>query len=179
MTATSRHSDVAALASRPVPAALDVLIPTRNRAALLERAVRSVFRARPVPGLTVRVTVICNGCSDDSVQRMAALQSAEGRPLVVIDERRSGKSHALNIGIAATSAPLVGMIDDDGEVAPNWVEVIAEAFTDPGLDFIGGPYLACWDTPPPDWVPLDYLAVLGSADNGAVRRDYSYGFQGI
>ncbi|MEN3339261.1 MAG: hypothetical protein V7647_2937 [Acidobacteriota bacterium] len=158
---------------------MDVLIPTHNRAALLERAVRSVLRASPAPGFAVRVTVICNGCTDDSIERMAALKAKEPGRLFVLVERRSGKSRALNLGIASTSAPLVGMIDDDEEVEAGWVQVIAEAFMDDRLDFAGGPYVACWDTPPPAWVPPDYLAVLGLADCGAVRRQYTPSFQGM
>ena len=45
---------------------LDALIPTHNRAALLEGCVRSVINADAVPGLDVHVTVIENACSDDT-----------------------------------------------------------------------------------------------------------------
>lgn len=158
---------------------MDILIPTHNRAALLERAVRSVLRADSAPGFTVRVTVICNGCTDDSVRRMASVKAEEPDRVFILEERRSGKSRALNLGIASTSAPLVGMIDDDEEVEAGWVRVVADAFQDDRVDFIGGPYVACWDTPPPSWVPTDYLAVLGLADCGSVRRHYTPSFQGM
>jgi GT2 family glycosyltransferase len=158
---------------------MDVLVPSHNRAALLERAVRSVLRAESVPGFTVRVTVICNGCTDGSVQRMAALKAEAPDRVFIVSERRSGKSRALNLGIASTSAPLVGMIDDDEEVDAGWVRVVAAAFADDRVDFIGGPYVACWDTPPPSWVPSEYLAVLGVADCGTMRRHYTPSFPGM
>jgi hypothetical protein len=64
-------------------------------------------------------------------------------------------------------------------VDEKWVEVVGRAFEDPLLDFAGGPYVPVWATPPPDWIPDDYLAVLGSADNGSVVRDYDRSFPGI
>jgi glycosyltransferase involved in cell wall biosynthesis len=158
---------------------LDVLVPTHNRARLLERTIRSVLDAVPAPDLDVHITVICNHCTDDSIERVAALQADAPGRISVLEERRRGKSRALNLGIASTSGELVGMIDDDEEVDQNWLRVIARAFKDERLDFMGGPYVACWDTPPPEWVPKEYMAVLGSAYNGAVTLEYDREFQGM
>lgn len=158
---------------------LDVLIPSHNRAALLEKAVRSVLDCAPHPSLDVRVTVVLNGCSDESPERLLALQREYPGRLWWIAERRRGKSLALNAGLAATSGELVAMIDDDEQVHPAWLGIIARTLRDDTIEFIGGPYVACWDGPPPSWVPADYLAVLGSANNGSVAREYGPGFQGI
>lgn len=163
----------------PVLTRLDVLIPSHNRAALLEPAVRSVLACAPVEGLEVQVTVMLNGCTDDSCVRIVALQEEYPGRILLLEERRRGKSRALNAGIAATRGAVVGMIDDDEQVHPGWVEVVAAAFADPTLEYIGGPYVACWDAPPPAWVPADYLAVLGSANNGSMARPYGREFQGI
>ena len=158
---------------------LDVLVPTHNRAPLLERCVRSVLNAPQPADLDVHVTVICNACSDDSTEIVRRLQAAFPRRLSLVQERRRGKSRALNAGIAATYGDLVGMIDDDEEIDQRWLELVAHALRDPGLDFIGGPYVPVWASPPPDWLPDDYLAVLGAADNGAIERPYDRTFPGI
>lgn len=158
---------------------LDVLVATHDRASLLDRCIRSVLNARPSPLLDVHVTVICNACRDDSRDLVLRLQAAFPGQLSMIEERRRGKSKALNAGIAATTGDLVGMIDDDEEVDAAWIEIIGKAFQDPDLDFVGGPYLPVSPAPPPDWLPDDYLAVLGGADNGNVRRPYSRDFPGI
>lgn len=158
---------------------LDVLIATHNRAPMLDRCIRSVLNARPSPVLDVHITVICNACGDDSREVVLRLQAAFPGQVSLLDERRRGKSKALNTGIAATTGDLVGMIDDDEEVDGGWIRVIGEAFQDPALDFIGGPYLPVSPAPPPDWLPDDYLAVLGGADNGSVPQRYSKEFPGI
>lgn len=158
---------------------MDVLVPTFNRAALLERCVRSLMDADPSPHLDAHVYVICNGCTDGSEGVVRSLQSEfEGRVSLLV-ERRQGKSKALNAGIAATSGDLVGMIDDDEQVDPRWFVVAGEAFQDPTLEFAGGPYVPVWDTPPPDWIPDDYLAALGAADNGPVARPFDAAFPGM
>lgn len=163
----------------PARLRLDVLVPTHNRATQLDRCVRSVLNAAPSPFLDVHVTVICNACEDHSQDVVRLLQSAYPRRVSFIVERRRGKSKALNAGIAATFGDLVGMIDDDEEVDPRWVEVAGAAFQQDDMDFIGGPYVPVWATPPPDWLPDDYLAVLGAVDNGAVARPYNREFPGI
>jgi GT2 family glycosyltransferase len=71
------------------------------------------------------------------------------------------------------------MIDDDEEIGPNWFQEIYRAFQEPSIDFIGGPYLPAWDVKPPSWVPGEYLAVLGAADNGNEPCDYGWNFSGI
>jgi glycosyltransferase involved in cell wall biosynthesis len=158
---------------------LDVLIPTHNRAPTLERCVQSVLQAVPAVGLDAHVTVICNACSDNSRQVVRRLQAMHPGRVSLVEERRRGKSKALNAGIAATTGDLVGMIDDDEEVGAHWLQAIADAFRDPDLDFIGGPYLAVWDAPPPEWVPDDYLAVLGAVDNGWQPQLYTRDFPGM
>jgi glycosyltransferase involved in cell wall biosynthesis len=158
---------------------LDVLIPTHNRAAMLDRCVRSVLHAAPSRSLDVRVTVIRNACSDHSGVVMERLEGEFPGRVTSLVERRRSKSKALNLGIASTTGDLVGMIDDDEEVDRRWLQVIGEAFEDPSLEFIGGPYRPVWATAPPEWLPADYLAVLGAVDNGSVPRPYDRDFPGI
>jgi glycosyltransferase involved in cell wall biosynthesis len=158
---------------------LDVLVPTHNRGSMLERAVRSILAARQPATLSVRVVAICNGCTDDSLQRMRRMMADAPGRVEFIWERRRGKSTALNVGIARSSADLIAMIDDDEEVDPSWLMVIADAFVDPGIEFIGGPYVPVWRDRQPDWLPAEYLAVIGSADMGPSRRPFGPDFPGI
>ena len=157
---------------------MDVLVPTHNRAALLERCIRSLMDADPSPHLDLHVTAICNGCTDGSEDVVRRMQNEFPGRISLIAERRQGKSKALNAGIAATTGDLVGMIDDDEQVDRRWVQVAGEAFLDPALEFIGGPYVPVWPVPPPDWIPDDYRSALGAVDNGPVRRPFDRDFPG-
>jgi glucosyl-dolichyl phosphate glucuronosyltransferase len=158
---------------------LDVVVPTRNRASLLARALDSLMSA-PVPdGLDVRVVVVDNGSTDTTPSLLGRMGSRHPGRIRVVHERRCGKSRALNAGIAASRADLIGMIDDDEEVGREWFVEIARAFRDPYLDFIGGPYVPRWGTPPPAWIPPEYLAVFGAVNTSPVPREYGPQFPGI
>lgn len=159
---------------------LDVLIPTRNRARLLARALESLLAA-PIPAdLSVNITVIDNGSSDGTPGLLEWMSARYRGRIQVVNERRCGKSRALNAGLAATSGELVGMIDDDEEIDGGWYAEVLRAFSaDPGLDFIGGPYYPVWAAPPPDWIPADYLAVLGDVESAGGEQEYGPAYPGI
>ena len=74
---------------------------------------------------------------------------------------RQGLSHSRNAGIAAGTGEVIAFIDDDEEVAHDWLDVIDREFGDPATQFIGGPYLGNWSTPEPDWLPPGYHAAIG------------------
>jgi glycosyltransferase involved in cell wall biosynthesis len=159
---------------------LDVLIPTRNRARQLTRAIESLLAATVPEGLAVTIVPIDNGSSDGTGPLLEWLGARFPDRIRVVEERRCGKSRALNAGINATSGDLVGMIDDDEEVDAGWYAEILRAFTgDPELDFIGGPYKAVWAADPPGWIPRDYLAVLGEVDSGHAEGPFGPDFDGI
>ena len=159
---------------------LDVLIPTRNRARLLARAIDSLLDARVPAGLSVNIIVVDNGSTDTTPKLLEWMSARHKGRLRVVVERRCGKSRALNAGIAATDGDLIGMIDDDEEVDPRWYEVIFGAFVnDPSLEFIGGPYQPVWAEHPPAWIPTDYLAVLGDVGAGMSEQDFGRSFPGI
>jgi glucosyl-dolichyl phosphate glucuronosyltransferase len=158
---------------------LDVIIPTYNRRQLLEAALESVLRAEPPPDLTVEVTVADNDSTDGTDELVEGWRDRFGGRLHRVVVTRRGKSSALNAGIAATCGELVGMIDDDERVDPAWFRCIAEAFRDPGVDFIGGPYLPLWGAPPPAWLPLDYRGALAWVEPGDRIAPYGDGYPGI
>lgn len=151
---------------------LDVVLPTYNRHALLERALKSLLAADVPAGLDVKVTIVDNNSKDKTASVVDSFKAAfEGR-LNYLFEPKPGKSHALNTGITATSGELVGMIDDDEEIDRNWFVRIREIFANKELDFIGGPYVPRWVTPPPSWLPSRYSGVIGAVNLGPERRAY-------
>jgi glycosyltransferase involved in cell wall biosynthesis len=158
---------------------LDVILPTFNREALLRRTLDSLHDARRPAGLDFRVIVVDNG-STDGTRGLVSGQAArfDGR-LRYLLEPTSGKPHALNAGIAATSGDLIGLIDDDEEIGAGWFECIAETFADESLDFIGGKCLPRWAAPRPPWLGDGYLGVIGWVDPGNESRPMDASYPGI
>lgn len=141
---------------------LDVVIPTYNRADLLRKSLESCAAATVPAGLDVTVVVVDNNSVDRTAAMVQQMQAHFPLRLRYLRETKQGLSHSRNGGITASQADLIGFIDDDEEITPNWFEVIAREFADPAVQFIGGPYLANWVTPAPDWLPPGYHAVIGA-----------------
>ena len=141
---------------------LDVVVPTYNRSRLLQGTIASLFRASVPEGLKVRLIVVDNNSADDTALVVAKLQADAPFPLTFIHEPKQNSSCARNAGILAGDGDLIGFVDDDEEIGPDWYTVILREFTDPETSFIGGPYLPRWVTPEPDWLPPGYHAAIGA-----------------
>lgn len=158
---------------------LDVIVTTYNRQNLLQRALNSL-REAPVPeDLSVAVTVVDNASTDHTREVVERQKPRFQGQLEYIFEGTQGKSHALNTGIGATCGELVGMIDDDEEIDESWYIQVAQAFRDPDLDFIGGPYIPRWGSQPPEWLPENYRAAIGWIDGGGKARPMDESYPGI
>jgi glucosyl-dolichyl phosphate glucuronosyltransferase len=158
---------------------LDVIVPTYNRHTLLDKTLGSLRRARIPQGLEVRVTVVDNNSNDRTPEVVERWQAAfEGR-LDYLFERQQGRSSALNAGIRTTHGDLVGMIDDDEEIDADWYARVYAAFTEGAFDFIGGPYVPRWGARPPEWLPMNYVGVIGWIDGGDQAIAYGEDYPGI
>ncbi len=158
---------------------LDVIVATYNRHQLLGRALQSLLRAEVPPGHEVRVIVVDNNSADSTRQIVDEYSVKFGGRLTYLFEARQGKSAALNTAIAAAKGDLVGFVDDDEEIDAAWYSTVFDAFADPALDFIGGPYLPRWETPPPDWLPAERLPAIGVIDYSPTPVPYDKNFPGV
>ena len=155
---------------------LDLIIPTLRRPSLLRALLSSVARADPPRAMQVSVTIV-NNDSKPLVLEPAFL--APPYPVRVLQERRPGKSAALNTGIAASTADYIGLIDDDEEIAADWFQVVERVLSTSQFDFLGGRAVLRRLPQQLAWLPVGYPAVLGSADAGPNPVAYGPGFPGI
>jgi glucosyl-dolichyl phosphate glucuronosyltransferase len=158
---------------------LDVILPTHNRQHLLARALDSLLAAEIPAGLTVRITVVDNNCTDGTRDLVCARAADFGGRLTYLFEPHPGKPFALNTGIAATSGDLIGLIDDDEEIDRGWYRCIEEAFRDESVDFIGGRCLPRWGGERPPWLGNRNRGVIGWVENGLEPLDFGPSFPGI
>jgi glucosyl-dolichyl phosphate glucuronosyltransferase len=158
---------------------LSVIIPTFNRAELLRKTLKSLADAERPKGLDVSAIVVDNNSSDDTKAAVAVW--ADQLDLNYLFEPRQGKSRALNTGIENADCDLIGMIDDDEEVAENWLTEIANVFLNrwDEVDFIGGRYTPRWEAELPSWLPQQYAGVVGFSNPGEQERPYGEGFEGM
>jgi len=158
---------------------LEVVIPTYNRSDLLPHCLRSLAVAAPPPGLKVGITVVDNNSTDGTRAIVESWTQQFAGRLSYLFEQEQGRSAALNKGIICSESDLVGFIDDDEEIDETWYQSVYEAFTEPEVDFIGGPYIPKWQMDPPAWLPPDHQGAIGLVDAGPEIIPYDENYPGI
>jgi len=101
-----------------------VIIPTYNRAGILEQAVRSVMRQTFTDW---ELCVVDDASTDDTVEHMRAYCYDERIHLVRL-EQNCGESFARNVGIDETQSELVAFLDSDCLWYPTYLEKVNAAF---------------------------------------------------
>jgi glycosyltransferase involved in cell wall biosynthesis len=100
--------------NEPAQPIVTVVIPSRNRAALMLRAVKSALTQTLSE---IEVIVVIDGPDPDSVDALASM--SDPRLFAVHLPRSVGGSHARNIGIEKGIGEFVALLDDDDEWLPN------------------------------------------------------------
>jgi glycosyltransferase involved in cell wall biosynthesis len=134
------------------PSPLAVVVPTFNRAASVQRAIASVLRSARAD---IELIVVDDGSTDQTPQILARLRDPRFR---VIRIARSGNANiARNVGVAASSAPLIAFLDSDDEFLPGRCERLIGFFErEPEVDAV-----------------LDSFVVGGSAEPRFARQPES------
>lgn len=103
---------------------VSAIIPTHNRAKLLERAVRSVF-AQTYPN--IEIVIVDDGSTDTTPDVVRRLSSE--RPIIYLrNESAKGAPCARNRGIEAASGQFIAGLDDDDEWLPERIARLVDAY---------------------------------------------------
>jgi glycosyltransferase involved in cell wall biosynthesis len=144
---------------------ISVVIPTRNRAALLGACLASLAEQTLDPA-RYEVCVVDNGSTDTTAAVVERVKSHYPQHRIFrIDETVLGLSPARNAGLRATTAPFVASTDDDATVPPDWLERFLSVFAAQGeqLCKIGGDVIPVWGVPRPQWLTDAMLPLLSAA----------------
>lgn len=136
---------------------------TADRWAELEAAVASV-RAQSRPPDEVILVVDHNpGLLDRATAAFPGVRC-------VANVRAPGLSGARNTGVTVAAGDVVGFLDDDAAAAPDWIEQLLRAYEDETVLGVGGWICPSWRAPRPDWLPDEFLWVLGCSYTGLPTR---------
>ena len=117
---------------------VSIVIPAYNE----EANIRACLEA--IAAQTVRpfeVVVVDNNSSD------ATAAIARSYPFVrLVFEAKKGLAYARNAAFNAAQGDIIGRIDADSLLAPDWVERVQQIFSDPNIDAVSGS-LAFHDAP--------------------------------
>jgi glycosyltransferase involved in cell wall biosynthesis len=130
---------------------LSIVIPTRNRARLLQATLASIL-SQTLSKDNYEVIVVDNGSSDNT---RAVCEDYDTRfvNFTYLFDARPGLHIGRNLGFLTAKSKILVYVDDDIEVAPDWLISIKNTFeSDQDIALVGGNILPNWETPPPQWI---------------------------
>lgn len=87
--------------------------------------------------------------------------------IVAIENRgKPGLSGGKNTGVAEASGDIVAFVDDDGFIAPDWLELLCAPLEDPDVLGVGGRVDPLWQAPRPIWFPEEFHWTVGCSYTG-------------
>ena len=131
---------------------ISIIIPTLNRANLLELAIKS-FCEQGFPPEKFEILVVDNGSTDqtkDVAEKAIALFPCH--QIRYICESEPGLLSGRHRGASEAKGEILTFVDDDIEAAPYWLEAIYSTFNDPTVQLVGGRNLPKYEVAPPKWL---------------------------
>ncbi len=151
---------------------ISIVICTHNPTETFEQALASVDRLENRD--QTEILVIENACHAASKEKIHIL--LKDRPWIrLIEEPTLGLSVARNRGLREARAPVVGFIDDDAELSPQWGHVILDTFArHPEAGAVGGKVVLEYLSPPPAFLTDLHRLYLGWFDCGPEEKILSF-----
>ena len=156
-----------------------IVVPTRNRAALLQKCLRALAK-QTLPSEEMEIIVVDDGSTDYTAERVRRAAEQGKLSIRLLNGKGRGPAAARNIGWRAATAPVVIFTDDDCEPAPRRnADLVERLEQNPALAGVGGKITKIREGVVPRFVDDEgYLAhpgADGSADylvtaNAAYRK---------
>lgn len=115
---------------------LSIVIPTKNRANMLRVALESIEKQKADIG-AFEVVVIDNG-STDKTKDVVMEYRKRNKNCRYFYDARPGLHVGRNRGLLESRGELVGYLDDDVILFPDWINTVLMAFEDKEVMYVGG-----------------------------------------
>jgi glycosyltransferase involved in cell wall biosynthesis len=145
--------------------AVSIIIPTYSlgRWDWLVETIASC-RAQAVPALEIIVVV------DHNEELLGKLSREVPDVVAVPNIGERGVSGARNSGVKASRGEVVGFVDDDAVVAPEWLDTLLRHIVEPGVVGVGCYSDGLWENPRPAWFPGEFGWAIGISYEGLPDR---------
>lgn len=135
-------------ASAQALSSLAIVICTFNRKDLLRQALESIAALTDPGGVHVSVIVVDNSDDGNALAAAESMRAALPWDLRVVAAHPPNISVARNAGVAAAGdAEIVAFVDDDQQLAPDWLIAVSKATRELPHDAFLGPVDAAFERP--------------------------------
>lgn len=129
---------------------LSLIIPTRNRSALLEKTLKSLL-FQTLSQKYFEVIIVDNGSKDTTADVVNCFKSGILN-IHYFFEPKSGLHVGRHKGFFEAKSEILVYADDDIEACPTWLEAIKDAFEQNDVVMVGGKCLPRFEGEPPSWL---------------------------
>jgi glucosyl-dolichyl phosphate glucuronosyltransferase len=133
---------------------LSVIVCTYNRAALLEKCLRSLFEQQRVD-VEFEIIVVDNN-SNDGTRSVVEECAGKTKGLRHVFEPLQGISNARNRGWQESRGDYLIYLDDDATVPPEYLSNVLSVIRNYSPDIMGGPIYPYYSSPKPRWFRDEY-----------------------
>lgn len=121
----------------PLPL-VSVVIPTRNRAALLRDCIESLLN-QAFPAECYEIVVVDDGSSDETPSVVQEIRGGECPSVQYVRSKGRGLNVARDDGLRTARADLIAFVDDDVLAPDTWLKALAEGSSrHPSAECFGG-----------------------------------------
>ena len=142
---------------------ISIIIPTYNRARLLGPALETVKKLNVPAGMPIEVLIIDNNCTDETPQVIERAARNSPFPIQRIVEKQQGLCFGRNRGLREARYEHLVYLDDDVEVAREWILGYMEAIDELNADCVIGPVSPLFEQEVPDFLTQRVLDSVSSS----------------
>jgi glycosyltransferase involved in cell wall biosynthesis len=117
-------------------ALVSVIVPTFNRAHMLERTLESIVAQTYEE---IEIVVVDDGSTDDTTEVVSSLSRQVGRAVVYRKQENRGCAAARNKGLELATGDLIAFLDSDDTWLPTAAESMASTLVDSQAQFVYSP----------------------------------------
>src|SRR6478752_609478 len=138
MLLSLNRSDAGKSCASDAGVACSVGIMAYNEEANIADAIRTILGQELSASHVAELIVVASGCEDGTVAIVGEIAARDPRVRLIEQPQREGKASAINLFLAAASAPVLLMVSADVLVEDGTIDALLSHFADPGVGMVGG-----------------------------------------
>jgi glycosyltransferase involved in cell wall biosynthesis len=128
------------------------IIPTANRAALLQKTLLSIVQILPA-GSDAEIIIVDNGSTDKTAETCSTIQAEFPKHAIrYIYDPMPGMLTGRHRGAMEARGDILSYLDDDVILGRKWLEGLRDSFSSENVALVGGPSLPKYEVEPPSWL---------------------------